>query len=166
MINIQNNSLSIKDNVAINLALFRKARLTMLLDFIIPEKKPDLYRDMFKYENSSTAMQLIMQKYFLYWIKEHWIIFDSFIVNTDGIADIDRTKLSDFFNKNILLLLQKFDLKYESINLIEDILAYKEKVFNHLLESAENSKNNQYSLEFQLEREIKLIERKLIKFNL
>jgi len=166
MINNKVNSLSIYDETYLLHEIFRKARIKLLLDFIIPKCKPDIHRDMFKYENSSTAMQLIIQKYFLSWIKEHSEICERFVSEQINLSDIDNKKIKDSFNYYFLQLISKFDIKYSNSDIVNFIFTQKEKGIDNLLENNDKVNKQRIELEFNLERQIRLIDRELNNLNL
>jgi len=146
--------------------ILKNARIKSLLDLIFPKSKPDIHRDMFKYEHSPTAMQLIIHKYRINWIKEHSKICERLIAKRNDLTDFDKMEIMKSFNCYLLQLISKLEPQYSNEDIVNFILNYKEKRIDNFLENAENVNNKQIEIEFKLEREIRLIDRELNNFKI
>lgn len=154
---------SSKTKLLFNLGILQRARQQLIQDFI--EKRSDIYKPMFKYEQEGQEVlrELSIEKYFTNWFDTHWLIMKEMVSSQELEPDIEQELKIAFANVYIILLkrneLIHEHARIESVDMMKQLLSKKVAHLENILHLAERDDARWDSMETDIEKHRALFKR-------
>jgi len=146
-----------KENLLDVLEVFKEGRNSLVLR--LTSEEPELFGNLFEYEENTSLMALVMEKEYILWINEHFQIFDKFC------GSKENSETFTLFKELVFKLIENKIIEYNANNDISSkdlcisLLQDKREILQDFIGVASKNERNYKKLLYSYQKDKVLFDR-------